>query len=141
MAQTLVPPSGVSPGATVIYIDGTEGVIAADGTISVPDYTVSYLLNAGFNFAASDPGQQSSAVSSLATAVGTASSAGSNATASVATVSSSASVNTVSVALVSSSASTANTSAAMNSSVASLLTLSEAVSSSVASRVKSSFSW
>jgi hypothetical protein len=113
MSQKLVAPSPLVPGSPVLLSDGSEIVVDSDGTATVPDGEVIWLLNNGWEYAASDAGQQSSALSSVATVVAATSSVGSKTTASVATVSSAASV----------------------------LAVSEAVSSSTASRVKSSFGW
>lgn len=72
MSQVLSAPSGIAAGATVILPDGTSTTVDADGNITVADNFVGAMLNAGFNFAATDPGSLSNAISA----------AGSNATSS-----------------------------------------------------------
>lgn len=144
MAQTLSAPSTVSVGSQVYYPDGTTTTVDANGNIACPDNFVGAMLNAGYNFAASDAGQQSSAVSSIAVKT----IAGSSQASSIAALtpaSTSSQASSIATAYTPSASSQASSMAALTpasvSSQASSWAAIATTVSSVASRTKSSFSW
>lgn len=64
MSQILTAPATIPPGSLVYLADGSTTNVSASGTVTVADANVGNLLNAGFEYAASDPGPQSEATSS-----------------------------------------------------------------------------
>lgn len=68
MSQVLSAPSGIAAGATVILPDGTSTTVDTNGNIIVADNFVGAMLNAGFNYAATDPGSLSNAISASTSA-------------------------------------------------------------------------
>lgn len=55
-------------GSKVFYPDGSSETVSATNTIACPDNFVSALLNAGWEFAATDAGSMSNALSAAASA-------------------------------------------------------------------------
>ncbi len=63
MSQRLLAPASVSIGSTVVFQDGTSGVVDAGGGLTAQNVNIQGLLNAGWNYDAQDNSTTSSAAS------------------------------------------------------------------------------
>lgn len=66
----LMEKAGVGAGVAVSMLDGTIAYTDASGIVTVPDDSVTALINDGWQYAATNPGPESEANSSAVSAAG-----------------------------------------------------------------------